>query len=139
MGSLLPCAAPHTHHLFSPTAVTTSHTTRAPFIPPCFHPSCAEDTVYKDVKRICDTVLGVQSQLLVAPNIKLGQGQGGQMGKKMAGVALKVSFERVLLGPEVVVVGRMLLRSPLQRSRWLGTELTVEILAHEVRSAAFGP
>jgi hypothetical protein len=38
-----------------------------------------ENQVYNEVKRICDCVLGIHSQVLVAANIKLGQGQGGQM------------------------------------------------------------
>jgi eukaryotic translation initiation factor 2C len=62
-----------------------------------------EGQVYNEVKRICDCVLGVQSQLLVAPNIKLGQGQGGQMGRKMAGVALKVNVK--LGGDNAILTG----------------------------------
>jgi hypothetical protein len=39
--------------------------------------SCAENDHYSAVKRVCDVELGVQSQVLVAPNMGLGQG-GGQ-------------------------------------------------------------
>ncbi|KAL6749939.1 Piwi domain-containing protein [Haematococcus lacustris] len=63
-----------------------------------------ENQVYSEVKRICDCVIGVQSQVLVAPNIKLGAPPGG-MGRKMAGVALKVNTK--LGGDNTAITGNI--------------------------------
>jgi hypothetical protein len=51
----------------------------------------AENQVYNEVKRICDTVIGVHSQVLVAANIKLGQGgAAGQMVRCVMGARIVV-------------------------------------------------
>jgi hypothetical protein len=54
--------------------------------------------VYADVKRVCDTQLGVHSQVLVASNVGLGRGggAGGQMVGAIGGGRL--AWFRVIRG-----------------------------------------
>lgn len=52
----------------------------------------AEGQVYSQVKYYCDAVIGVLSQCLVAENMGLGpNSKPGAIGRKMAGVVLKVN------------------------------------------------
>ncbi|GAX84399.1 hypothetical protein CEUSTIGMA_g11821.t1 [Chlamydomonas eustigma] len=63
-----------------------------------------ENQVYNDVKRVCDSELGVQSQVLVAPNMGMtANSKPGAMGRKLAGVALKVNTK--LGGDNVKISG----------------------------------
>lgn len=63
----------------------------------------AENQGYGEVKQICDTVLGVQSQVLVAQNINLMRPDDKLKGR-LGGVALKVNMK--LNGDNATIAGQ---------------------------------
>lgn len=68
--------------------------------------------MYSQVKYYCDAVLGVLSQCLVAENMGLGpNSKPGAIGRKMAGVVLKVNTK--LGGGFLLARGTVPLRSHL--------------------------